>query len=171
MISDFTENRLFYLDSYGDSFITGICADGRQVVMGLLCPHLVAYFFDSNGAFAGGKRQLWKYPAQSSEDNTWYGFSDPTFKVAIAEQINEWQQELGFYQSIIKIQEFFDDTYPVGISILPGELEQDEIEAEEDPEERAFWEAQKVDWLANSQFVWWWAKDYYMSKEGNVNST
>jgi hypothetical protein len=59
----------------------------------------------------------------------------------------------------------------VGISILPGELEQDEIEAEEDPEERAFWEAQKVDWLANSQFVWWWAKDYYMSKEGNVNST
>ncbi|MFO0964158.1 MAG: hypothetical protein U0793_01040 [Gemmataceae bacterium] len=55
--------RLFPIQGYGDEFSTGVCADGRQVVMGLLCPHLVAYFFDRKGKLLGDEHRPWNKPA------------------------------------------------------------------------------------------------------------
>jgi hypothetical protein len=48
-MSDFTQNQLFYLDRYADSFITGICADDRRVVMGLLCPRTKDCYVSKEG--------------------------------------------------------------------------------------------------------------------------
>jgi hypothetical protein len=41
--------RLFPIAGHGDAFVTGVCADGRQVVMGLVIPDLTAVFFDAKG--------------------------------------------------------------------------------------------------------------------------
>jgi hypothetical protein len=43
------KTRLFPIADHGDEFVTGVCADGRQVVMALLIPDLTAEFFDATG--------------------------------------------------------------------------------------------------------------------------
>jgi hypothetical protein len=52
------------------------------------------------------------------------------------------------------------------------EEEQDLDEAEyDDAEELQELVEERERWLADGSFVWWWAKDYYMSREGKVDST
>ncbi len=36
--------RLFPISEYGNDFYTGVTGEGKQVIMGLLCPVLVAFF-------------------------------------------------------------------------------------------------------------------------------
>jgi hypothetical protein len=43
------KTRLFPIAGHGDELVTGVCADGRQVVMGSRTPDLTAVFFDANG--------------------------------------------------------------------------------------------------------------------------
>jgi hypothetical protein len=55
--------RLYSIKNDGHDFFTGRCADGRQVVMGLLCPKLVAVFFDNKGAYLGCEERRWSAEA------------------------------------------------------------------------------------------------------------
>jgi hypothetical protein len=41
--------RLFPIAGQGDEFVSGVCAHGPQVVMGLLLPDLTAVLCDANG--------------------------------------------------------------------------------------------------------------------------
>ncbi len=170
-MNDFDENRLFPIQNDEDILATGICADGRQAMMGLLCPWLVAYFFNHDGEIIGGERQQWNHPAPRMGEDSPYRIYDPAFGVAIAAQMKAWQTKLGFKQGKIEIQEFFDEELYVGITVLPDHLELEEIEEEDDLEERKYLEEDRANWFANGNFVWWWAKDYWMSKDGDIEST
>ena len=77
---DLPEDRQFPLTGYGDEFVTGACPDGRQVVMGLLCPHLVAYFFDPAGRLLGDEHRPWDHPAPRLRDTGPYDIYDPPFQ-------------------------------------------------------------------------------------------
>jgi len=55
--------RLFQLKGYEDDFYTGRAGDGCQVLMGLLCPNLVCYFFSSEGVLLAPEVRPWRYPA------------------------------------------------------------------------------------------------------------
>ncbi|MFO0964159.1 MAG: hypothetical protein U0793_01045 [Gemmataceae bacterium] len=92
------------------------------------------------------------------------------FEKALAKQLREWKKELGFRAGAIKIRAFLDKRYPVGVALLPDHLERDEIKKLDEDERREF-EKSRGEWLAEGQFVWWWAKDYYMAKDGEVEST
>ncbi len=170
-MDDFDENKLFPIQNDEATLATGICADGRQVMMGLICPQLVAYFFDRDGEIIGGERQQWNHPAPSMGEDGPYQIYDLAFRVAIAEQMKDWQTKLGFKQSKIEIQDFFDDELYVGITLIPDHLELEEIEKTDDLEERKYFEEDRENWLANGNFVWWWCEEYWMSKEGKIEST
>jgi hypothetical protein len=147
-------NHLFPIQNDGYDFFTGVCADGRQMVMGLLEPHLVAYFFDKNGNLLGGDKRLLE-------------------KGKLLEQVMlEWQKELGFRTATIHVKEFYNREYPVGIEILPEHYRSVETDTWfPNEEERKEFIKSRNRWLTEGNFVWWWAKDYYMSKEGEVEST
>lgn len=82
-----TEGRLFRIKSYGDDFVTGLSDDGRQVVMGLLCPELVAYFFDQDGRLLGNERRSWLHPARQMGPHSPYQIYDDAFQEAIVGQL------------------------------------------------------------------------------------
>jgi len=161
---------LFPVQAY--DYHTGVCADGRQVVMGLLCPALVAFFFDQHGHLLCCEQRPWSEEATAlaGEQPPFQIFGE-TFQALIAAQEEAWQQELGFIASTIHVREFFDEQRGVGIERLPGHLEMEEIETEEDPQEQRELLALREEWLATGAFVWWWARDYYMSGDGEVEST
>ncbi len=46
-------DRLFAIQGHSDAFYAGVTADGRQVLIGITRPHIVAYFFSSDGMLLG----------------------------------------------------------------------------------------------------------------------
>lgn len=162
-----TQPRRYPIRGYDEDFVTGITRSGSQVLMGLLCPHVVAYFFSPEGALERRELRLWRHPAPRMAPDGPYRLSDPAFRSALAQQIQEWHEELGWRPGAISVQPFFDDDAFVGIEDLPEHLQ----ELDESADASAELLAERADWLARGSFVLYWAKDYFMSRDGAVEST
>lgn len=132
----------FRIRSYEDDFYAGTCTNGEQVILGLLCPHVVRFRFDAEGKLLGCELRDWKFPAEHHAGI--YAIFDPLFRERLAAQIQAWQSELGLNELPIEVQRFFDDQKCVGI-----EMPDDE----------------------QCSFIFWWAKDYWMNSGGEVEST
>jgi hypothetical protein len=137
--------------------------------MGLLCPTLVAYFFAPDGVLLRTEERPWDYPAPRLHGTGPYSIYDPEFRSKLQLQFASWQAEIGFRPEVIWIQAFLDLERFVGIEAIPEHL----LTGEEDEDAAECIEREKAlqDWIANGNFVFWWAKDYYMSKDGEVEST
>ncbi|MBY0550693.1 MAG: hypothetical protein K2W95_25665 [Candidatus Obscuribacterales bacterium] len=158
------QNQIYVLQSYGDEFYTGSNDDCEQVIIGLHCPHIVAYFFDEEGTLVNKERQLWKHPAPRINNDGPYNIYDKEFVEAINQQTWDWMERMGFQEESIKIRKFTDETMGVGISELPTYLK------DLDPDEEDMQEA-LADWLESGNFVFCWGKEYHMAPDGEVEST
>jgi len=132
----------FPIRSYGEDFLAGRCANGEQALLGLLCPNIVLYRFNGDGNQIGRDVRPWLYPAEQHQGV--YNIYEPKFRERLVKQIADWQAELGFVEDRIDVAPFYDEEQGVGIE-LP---EKDEC-----------------------AFVFWWAKDYWMDAQGDVEST
>lgn len=140
--------------------------------MGLLCPKLVAFFFDSKGNLLGHEKRAWSDDAAKMVENNSCTIYSDGFRVLIDKQKKEWQAELGFRPATIRVKAFYDGEYPVGIQVLPEHYKDIETATWfRDEEDRQEFIKSRDRWLAEENFVWWWARDYYMSKDGDVEST
>jgi hypothetical protein len=128
--------------SYGDDFVAGHCANGDQVLLGLLCPNLVLYRFDGSGRPIGREIRPWSYPAVRRHGI--YQLHDPAFRESLARQLADWRAELGLVDGPIEVEQFVDETQGVGM----------------EPSEEG-----------ECAFIFWWAKDYWMNEDGEVEST
>jgi hypothetical protein len=180
------EKRLYRIQNHRRDYFTGICRDERQVVLGLLCPHVVAYFFDSDGRFVGHERQLWNHPAprmrlppELSHIPTImpagagpYKIHDPEFQAALAVHLEQWQKSLRYSAAPIPILKFFDAPSRIGIRLIPDCLKATARNLSGmSAHERREVEREREEWLARGRFVWWWGKDYWMNSDGEVEST
>ena len=134
--------KRFRIKSYGIDFATGRGASGAQFLMGLLCPDVVLYRFDPRGNLLGGQSRRWCRAA--ARINGAYRIDDPAFQEHIARQIASWQSEIGFVKGPIEVCAFFDGDKYVGVG---------------PPEDQ------------DCHHVLWWAKDYWLSENGDVEST
>ncbi|HEY7155408.1 MAG TPA: hypothetical protein VH575_15710 [Gemmataceae bacterium] len=163
-------DRLFPIRKY--DYATGLCDDGRQVVMGLLCPHLVAYFFDPQGNLLAKESRPWDHPAPTMGANGPYRIYDTEFQAALDRQLRGWQAEIGFRPGTIRVKAFLDEEEPVGIELLPEHYRDiDPVAEYPDEEDRREFLKARDQWVRQGKFVWWWAKDYFMSRDGKVEST
>jgi hypothetical protein len=164
------DERLFPIQAY--DYETGVCTDGQQVVMGLLCPELVAFYFDSQGNLLGREGRRWSDAAgKIAGDRPPYHTFNDEFKALIDAQRKAWQAELGYSPATVRVKQFHDDKYQVGIDILPDHFEDIESRTWLSEEQRQDYAESRAEWLADGNFVWWWARDYYMSADGKVEST
>lgn len=137
------------------------------MLMGLLCPYVVAYIFSARGDLVRRVCREWEYPAPRMAEGGPYEIYDPAFRAAVSMQIRRLQTELGFTPGLIRVREFYDVEQEVGIEQLPEHL-QDIDEEDEDVEEMR---AELAKWCENGSFVLAWGNDYWMSAEGKVEST
>ena len=167
------KHRLFPIQNHGYDFFTGVCADGRQVVMGLLCPELVAFFFGAEGNYLGREERPWSAAAgKLAGRKPPYSIFGDRFRALICKQLKEWQDELEFHAATIRVKEFLDDKHSVGIELLPSHYRDLETGTWfPNEEERQQFIKSRDHWVERGSFVWWWAKDYYMSEDGEVEST
>jgi hypothetical protein len=162
---------MYIIKGYAQDFYTGQTDNGRQVLMGLLCPDVIAYFFAPSGELLHREIRPWEYPAPRHGEDGPYKIYDSEFEKHLFAQISRWQGEIGYHEQAIGVQPFFDEERFVGACEIPHELldlsDADEDEQEELEEELALWKERK----AAGEFVFYWAKDYLMSTDGTVEAT
>ena len=168
-----SDELVFSIKNDGVDFFTGHCADGRQLVMGLLCPELVTVLFDAEGNYLCSEERPWSAAAAKvAGHKPPYDICNEPFQKLIAAELTEWQNELGYRPGTIRVKTFWADNHHVGIDQLPYHYR--DLETADwipNEEERREMMASRDRWLADGDFVFWWAKDYFMSKEGDVTST
>lgn len=163
--------RLFAIQGYGDNFYTGLTCDGHQVLMGLLCPNLVAYVFSAEGLLLRREVYPWNYPAPRMHGTGPYQIYEATFRTHLAHQFEQWKADIGFRPETIWVQAFFDPDSHLSVAIeeIPEHLLVGE--EGEDVEDRMEREGVLKTWIANGNYVLWWGKDYYIGPGGEVEST
>jgi hypothetical protein len=164
-----TEGRLYTIRTSGDEggdsdFYTGTAPDGRQVLMGICGDEVVALWFDASGVFLDVQTS----PVPRAEGAWGEAALRPLFQRAL-----EWQREIAFEPGPIRVRGFFlPPPHLIGIQQYPDWIEQFRTEPEIWPEEE--WDEMRAsiaDWEEQESYVLWWAKDYYMTKDGEVKST
>jgi hypothetical protein len=89
-------------------FFSGRTPDNRQVLMGLFCPNLIAFFFDSEGKLLNVEQR----PVGFFQGVT------PPYKIydeRIQALIDDWQAEIRFQPATIKVKKFFSQQPYIGI--------------------------------------------------------
>jgi hypothetical protein len=146
--------RLFPIQNAHD-FRTGICADGRQILMGPWYRSVVAFFFDPEGHSLG----------EEERPEVLQGPLDDEPADAV---IKRWQQELGCHTATIHVRQFWLEHRGVGIS---DGLDMYEEWPGMSPAARAENSESREGWIESGCFVFNWGKDYHMSAAGEAVST
>lgn len=184
--------KLFTINSYGDEFLTGETNDGRLVLMGLLCPKLVAVFFGSDGRYASCENyDLTMLPPRIGVTGvSWetdkgtesidgiqpgsYQIYDPAFRKSFVHDLDQFKRLIGFTERAIRVQQFHVDAQGIGIDLLPdhlAEFKENPTAVAEDEDDHNDLQESLDEWENAGNFVLWWAKDYWFGPEGEVEST
>lgn len=148
------------IQGYGTDFHAGVVADKRQAIMGLLCPNVVAVFFDPLGDFLEAQQR--RLPFMGSKGP--YDIYD----ARVGQHLRSWQEALGFRPRVVRVRRFSLPEWGVGIDDLPTHY----LEFLENPDEFPEIDVEMIRaWQEAGQFVFWWAKDYWMDRSGRVEST
>jgi hypothetical protein len=182
--TDPASTKLYPLRTHGAEggeadFYTGTLPDGRQAVMGpadyqlrLLC-----VTFDPDGNLLEALTQPLPLPPVAKKlrgKAQLPPFPDPAQERARAiPHLLAWQQQLGWKEGPIRVRAFMLPDDPVYIAALPrwGIVTRYDPYFYPDPQERTQMRQQLAEWEASGNFVFWWGRDYHMSKDGEVLST
>ena len=164
--SDQMRDKTYNLLPYS-AFTTGRCADGRQVVMGLLCPDLVTVFFDADGCYLETTSEPWAFPAPRMTDNGPFRIYDSEFSERFEMQMKEQQAKIGFSEGLIQIRPFESPEADCWLQRMPSEL------TDLDPDAPDFEELneERQDWLEGDNHVFGWAEEYWISRDGEVETS
>jgi hypothetical protein len=157
-------------------FDVGMTGAGRQVLMGLYCPDLVAIFFDASGDLISHEARHLEFLQHSSvivdgePIEGMVGFYD-IYDERIPPRISAWQEELEFRPATIRVKQFFLDELGIGIEDYPSHFGEilDDLGASD--EEKADVRESMELWDADGQFVLYWGNDYWLDDSGEVVSS
>lgn len=171
-------DHLYTITSHSEyGFSCGIDREGRQLLIGVLEPSVIALFFDHTGAFLFEDQRSMYTNAQSRKE------AEPTAMASDLRELETWKKELGLTEGAIRIHKFRwpKDTSKqvepweyngIGIEDLPWHL----MECVNDPgiynklESNGF--AERIhEWIDRGDFVLWWGNDFDMNKDGKVMSS
>jgi len=132
--------------------------------MGLFCPILVAFFFDSEG-------NLLK--VEQRPVGFFQGVTPPynIYDERIPALIEGWQREMAFQPTTIKVKKFFLQTPYIGIEDYPSHFEEILSDPQECEEEKNDIRDSMRLWDEAGQFVLLWGNDYWLDDSGEVVSS
>jgi hypothetical protein len=170
LAADSASERLYLLRAEeGDAFRTGVCADGRQAIVGMLRPEMTVYFFAPDGALLGREAQAWEVPAPRSPSGG-HDYSKE-FGAAQERQVRRWQAQVGFRPGTIRVRKV-DDGVSLAIEDYPEGLLEELTGGHLPAEERAELEARLRRWRESGSYVLhFWDGEYHVSGEGEVSGS
>jgi hypothetical protein len=148
----------------GYFFYTGRTRDDGQVLMGLFCPDLVAFYFDLEGNLLRSGRRPVPF---------WQGVNTPydIYDERIPPLIKAWKKEMGLRPATIKVMKFFSKKHGIGIEDYPSHFHETLSDPAADEEEKAAVRESLASWDEDGQFVLLWGNDYWLDGSGEVVSS
>lgn len=147
-------------------FYAGIIANGNQILAGVQMPNLVMVLFDADGCY----REVIDKPIPDEfllQRNGIYLVPD-----AVDDLVENWCNDLGYLAGTISIQAFYLADRWIGIKEFPRHFQEILDSPEEyDQEFRDSIEADMKLWKESGDFVFQWDEEYYMNREGEVESS
>lgn len=169
-------SHLYPIQSGQGYFDAGMTGDGRQALMGLHCPDLVAIFFDASGDLISHEARHLEFLQCSGVivdgepiDGA-VGYYD-IYDERIPPRIVAWQEELEFRPATIRVRRFFLGELGIGIEDHPGhfgEILDDPGASDEEKDDVR--DSMRL-WDADGQFVLHWGSDYWLDDSGEVTSS
>jgi hypothetical protein len=157
-------------------FQAGMTGDGRSVLMGLLCPYLVAISFDAQGNLREVQRRFLEFLQASGmlvdrEPIDGQVRSYNIYDERIPERLAGWQREIGFSPSTIRVKRFFVPDLGVGVQDCPAHFAEILADPDETEEEKDSIRESLREWETDGQFVLLWGNDYWLDSRGEVTSS
>jgi len=161
------QQRLFQIKDDGNYFRAGYLRNGHQVLMGVQSPELVMVDFDIDGTYLSTTIRSIVSTDRSSGRRTLDPSADMLF-----EGIEQWMDEIRLMPRTITVKEFFLEDRYIGIRLLPDHY-QDVLEHPDGYDRERLTELTEDirSWTDQGSFVLFWTEDYYMSREGDVDSS
>jgi hypothetical protein len=157
--------RLYPINSHGSyDFYAGVTADKTQVLMGLFCPDLVAFFFDPEGDLI--KVETRPLP--------FFQHVPPPYDIydgRIQLLLDDWMSDLGIQPTTIRVKRFFSQELCIGIEDYPGHFQEILSDSEASKEEKDDIVHSMTLWDQDLQFVLLWGNDYWLDESGYVVSS
>jgi hypothetical protein len=164
-------DHLYWIEGYPHhGYWTGTTADGSQVLVVILAPHIIAIFFDHEGNLLEvQERRLSPSTLAMAEKGIYAGFRRQS-----DEDVSSWLDSLGIHESVIKVKRFFLPDYHVGIVDFP-QFFQDILRnpsAYSEDEQRGA-ESAKARWFKEGIFELWLndGTNLWITSTGQVESS
>ncbi len=163
--------RLYNIRNSPPYFYTGHLSDGMQALINVQMPDLFMVVFDADGNYLrtstkaiSQERHLSDVPLAEAPPGSAYD--------EFTAHAQEWQKELGVTPKTILVKQFYLPELHIGITDLPEHYQ----EVVDHPENFSAEHLQELQveveaWLGSGEFVLDLDIDYYMSEEGEVEST
>jgi hypothetical protein len=154
----------------------GLTGDGRQVLMGIYSPELIAIFFDPFGKLLDAQKR----PLKFIDEDIQRGYAPDLRDDRIGEVLSLWQDELGYQPQRILVRKFFileessGNVGPwtregIGIEDYPSFwLEVLTNPSAFDEDEKNMVRTEMPRWDREGQFVLWWGNDYWIDGTGEL---
>jgi hypothetical protein len=146
----------------------GTTADGRQVMIYPVIDHVEALFFSAGGRFLQAEtRDAVRHQPRSGP--AWQAAQE--LKLAVSECFDRWLRELRFAQATITVEP--TDDCPLKFAEWPEPYLQflNNRESEPDDETRRAMQEFCEEWKREENFVMWFGDEFWMSGDGNIDST
>ena len=159
-------DRIYPIQS-SSYWYAGHTRDGRQVLYGLLCPSLVAYFFSERGDLIDVQQQHLEFLEEGRNPGHVYDIYDPR----IEPRREAWSRQLGIYSGTIRVRKFRDSNHGVEILDYPDCFDDALQRPNASSEVKARIAEFRRDWEQQRNFVLLWGEDYWMDEEGQIESS
>jgi hypothetical protein len=145
-------------------FYAGVTPDDQQVLMGLCCPNLVAFYFDAEGNLL----KVAERPVAFFQ-----GVVPPydIYDKRIAPLLKAWRKEIGVRPVTISVKKFFSSEHDIGIEDYPSHFEEILSDPKTTKDERRDVQNSITLWDEDGQFVLLWGNDYWLDSSGEVVSS
>lgn len=103
-----------------------------------------------------------------------FKINDPTFQSSLAKDLGALKTKVGFIERPIRLQQFKLEGRSIGIELLPRHLAEfitNPNGVADDQEELNEFQSELADWESSGNFVFYWAKGYWIGPNGQVEST
>ena len=165
----YPEDRLYNIQNSTYYFHTGCLTDGHQVLMGVQMPEAVLLLFDASGNYEC--THVRDFSTLPSTDFSQGFYAQEGISHISEKEIPAWQEEIGYVPGTIRVKRFFLPERWIGIREIPEDYEEEAINADFPDEEAEEMREVRRRWYADQSFVLCFDEDYYMSEDGDVDSS
>src|SRR5262245_23780594 len=102
-------------------FHAGTLPNGKQILLGLHLPAMVAVLFDAGGEVLRTERRKYSFKLQTRTDGSY--LVDDAASDAMMDDLREWESEMGFRQGKISVKRFALHDLFIGLRDLPKHYE------------------------------------------------